>query len=39
VNELLGDARYRDRAGAIAKEIESLTPVDEAPEVLRSALD
>ena len=34
VPELLSDARYRDRARAIAAEIESLAPVDEAPELL-----
>jgi UDP:flavonoid glycosyltransferase YjiC (YdhE family) len=34
VPELLGDTRYRDRASAIAKEIQTLAPVDEAPNVL-----
>lgn len=34
VPELLSDARYRDRASAIAKEIQTVAPVDEAPNVL-----
>ena len=34
MTELLSDERYRDRASAIAEEIQSLPPVDEAPDVL-----
>jgi UDP:flavonoid glycosyltransferase YjiC (YdhE family) len=34
VLELLSDARYRDRAGAIAAEIRSLPPIEQAPEAL-----
>lgn len=34
VPELLRDARYRDGASAIAKEIQTLPPVDEAANVL-----
>lgn len=34
VPELLSDARYRNRASAIAKEIQTLAPVDEAPNAL-----
>jgi UDP:flavonoid glycosyltransferase YjiC (YdhE family) len=34
ITELLSDERYRDRACAIAEEIQTLPPVDEAPNVL-----
>ena len=34
VLELLSVARYRDRARAIADEIQTLPPIDEAPNAL-----
>ena len=34
VLELLSVARYRDRARAIADEIQNLPPIDEAPTAL-----
>jgi hypothetical protein len=39
VSELLSDTRYRDRASAIAQEIQTLAPVDEAPNVLSALVE